>query len=192
MRLHNLTKITCLLALAATCTGSLGAAGPATGTCTCPTQAEWSFPTEASQLLKEIRTASHRLTDSAERLQSYSHGVSWQTHAGELTKVREHVNEIGTRIERLRSIQHALERWQQEALEAVAKAGVSLAAGTESAIRHLNDNRNYLWSETYRGHLTAMSTGADQLKRSVSVHLELAETLDRVETLQQQAVELGS
>lgn len=191
MRFQNLTKITCLLTLAALSAGSLSAAAPAIEKCTCPLQ-EWSFPTEATQLLKEIRVASHRLTDSADRLRSFAHGVSWQTHAGELTQVREQVNEIGTRIERLRSIQHVLEPWQQEALESVAEAGVTLAAGTESAIRHLNDNRNYLWSDTYRGHLTTVSMGADQMKRSIVVHLDLADARDRVEALRQQAAELGS
>lgn len=192
MRFHNLTKVTCLLALAAVSTGSVWGAAPAIEKCTCPPAAEWSFPSEASQLLKEIRAASYRLTERAERLRSFSHGISWQTHAGELTQVREHVNEIGARIERLRSIQHALEPWQQEALDSVAKAGISLAAGTESAIRHLNDNRNHLWSDIYRGHLTTVSTGADQMKRSIAVHLDLADARDRVEMLQEQAAGLGS
>ena len=193
MRLHNLTKVICLLALAAVSTGSVWAAAPESGKCTCPAQAEWSFPTEASQLLKEIRAASHRLMDSAETLQSFAHSrVSWESHATELTRVREHVNEIGSRIERLRSIQDALEPWQQEALESVARAGATLAGGTESAIRHLNDYRNELWSDTYRGHLATVSAGADQVKRSVSVHLELAEARDRLETLQEQVAGLGS
>lgn len=193
MRFHNLTKVTCLLAVAALSAGSLSAATSAIEKCTCLLQTEWSFPTEASQLLKEIRAASHRLTDSADKLRSFAHSrVSWQTHASELTQLREHVNEIGARIERLRSIQHALEPWQQEALESVAKAGVTLAAGTESAIRHVNDNRNHLWSDIYRGHLSTMSTGADQMKRSIAVHLDLADARDRLEALQQEAAGLGA
>lgn len=193
MRLQNLTKVTCLLAVAVLSTGSLAAESPASQECACRSQADWNFPAEASQLLSEVRADSHPLTASAERLQSLRNGgSSWQGHANELSVLREHVNDIGEKIQRLQAIRHAIEPWQQEAVDSVTTAGVTLASSTEAAIRHLNDNRTFLWSDTYRNHLASLAQGADQMKQSVSLHLEMANTQEKLEELRQQVAELSS
>ncbi|HLK51657.1 MAG TPA: hypothetical protein VKT49_26130 [Bryobacteraceae bacterium] len=193
MRFHNLMKATCLLAFAALSSVSPGVAAPANQECTCGVETRWNFPSEASRLLEEIRATSHRLTESTDRLRSFAYsGISWQSHAIELTQVREHVNQIGARIERLQSIRQVIEPWQQEALDSVTRAGVTVATGTESAIRHLNENQNFLGSGTYRNHVASVSSGADQMKQSVTAHLELAETQAKVEALRQQVADLGS
>jgi hypothetical protein len=181
------------LAVAALSAGSLSAAGPSIQVCTCPSQADWNFPAEASQLLKEVRAASHPLTVSAEKLRSLRYaGSSWQGHASELSLLRENVNDIGEKIQRLQAIRHVIEPWQQEAVDSVTKAGVTLASSTEAAIRHLNDNRTFLWSDTYRSHLASLGQGADQMKQSVSLHLEMSSTQEKLEELRQQVAELSS
>jgi len=192
MKLQNLTKVTCLLAGAALFARSLSAAAPLNQNCTCLSQADWNFPSEASQLLQEIRSASHSLTANTSRLLSFTHRVSWQGHAGELALVREQVNDVGERIQRLQAIRHALEPWQQQAIDAITPAAVSVASGTEAAIQYLNENRNFLWAETYKGHLKTLSSGADLMKQTVALHLELASTQEKLETLRNQVASLGS
>lgn len=68
----------------------------------------------------------------------------------------------------------------------------AVASRTEAAIRHLNDNRNHLWSETYQDHLKTLAWRAGRMKQSVGVHLEMAETQDKLEALRDKAVSIGS
>jgi hypothetical protein len=194
MQLNNLTRIMSILAVAATSGGSLANAAPAVSACNCASEtADWNFHSEASQLLKEIRSSAHRLTDNAENLRAFRPGgVSWQGHANELMLAREQVNAVGERIQRLQAIRHVLLPWQQEAVDSVTLRATDVASRTEAAIRHLNDNRNQLWSETYQDHLKTLASQASLMKHSVGVHIELAETQDKLEALRDKAVSIGS
>ncbi|MBZ5576245.1 MAG: hypothetical protein LAP40_06795 [Acidobacteriia bacterium] len=194
MQVKSLTKTVCLLTAATMSSGTLLAAQPAVPLCACVSDApDWNFPSEASRLLKEIRSAAFRLTDNAANLKSYGPGgVSWHGHAGELTLIREQINAVGKRIQRLHTIRHATAPWQQEAIDSMTPMAATLASRTEAAIRYLQDNRTYLWSETYRDHVQTLSSRADQMKKSVSLHLELAETLDKLEALRDRTASIGS
>lgn len=193
MQFKRLTKIICVLSVATLPGGSLLAAGEAGSLCTCVSEAaDWNFPSEASQLLEEIRSTSHRLTDNTANLKSFGRGVSWQTHAGELALIKEQINAVGERVQRLQAISHVVAPWQQEAIDSVRPIAVTLAARAEAAIRHLNDNQNYLWSETYQDHLTMLATRAGQMKKSVALHLELAETQEKLEALRTRVASIGS
>ena len=194
MQFKSLTKIVCLLSAAAVSSGSLLASERGLPVCSCASEtADWNFPSEASQLLKEIRSAAHQLTSNAENLKSFGPGgVSWQRHADELMQIREQVNAVGERIQRLQAIRHVIAPWQREAVDSLTPMAVTLASRTEAAIGHLNDNRTYLWSETYQDHLKTLASRAGQMKTSVGLHLELAETQDKVEALRGSVASLGS
>lgn len=193
MQLNNLTKIVCMLAVAATSGGSLAGAAPSVPACACASETgDWNFHSEASQLLQEIRSSAYRLSHKAENLRTFPAGVSWETHANELMLAREQVNAVGERVQRLQAIRHALLPWQQEAVDSVMPMAKVVASRTEAAIRHLNDNRNHLWSETYQDHLKTLASQAGRMKQSVGVHLELAETQDKLEALRDKAASIGS
>lgn len=193
MLFMNLTKVVCLLSVAGVSGGSALGAQPAAPVCTCASDApDYNFTAEASQLLEEIRADAHRLSRNAANVRSFGPGgVNWQGHAHELTQVREHVNAAGKRIQRLQAIRHVLAPWQQEAVDSVTPMAVTLAARTQAAIRYLNENRTYLWSETYQDHLKTLSTRADQMKESVGVHLELARTQEKLEVLRDRVASIS-
>ena len=193
MKLNNLTKIVCMLAVTATSGASLAGAAASVPACACASEAgDWNFHSEASQLLKEIRSSAYRLTDNAQNLKAFPGGVSWETHANELMLAREQVNAVGERILRLQAIRHALLPWQQRAVDSVTPMANALASRTEAAIGHLNDNRNHLWSETYQDHLKTLAFQAGRMNQSVGVHLEMAETQDKLEALRDKAASIGS
>ena len=57
----------------------------------------WDFPEEASGLIEQIQSHAGQVSRNADRLQSFTraNGISWESHAVELTQVRDHVNAIG-------------------------------------------------------------------------------------------------
>jgi hypothetical protein len=146
----------------------------------------WDFPAEASGLLGEIQARAAQLSQDSDKLESFTRmRLSWQSHAYQLTVAREHVNEIGRRIQRLQAIRDLAAPWQRQAIDSILPVAVNLAKRTESAIGHVNENRNYLWAASYVDHLQALKDHAGEMKQAVDLHLEIASTQDRLEQLRQ-------
>jgi hypothetical protein len=170
------------------------AASPAISPCAPTTQSEgWNFPAEASQLLKDIQSTSAKLTGHTETLESYSSsGISPASHASQLSSAKEHINAIGERLQRLQAIRHTALPWQQQAIDSVVPVAAKLAARTEAAIHHLNENPNHLWAPVYREHLTTIADRAGQMKKAIDLHLELASAQERLEELRSKVAVIGS
>ena len=189
MQTRRLLTMSALLAAMTIASGSAVAAPVAKCDCAAQSQ-DRNFPTEVSSLLKEIRSSAHQLSRDADTLESYSRTrVGWESHAGQLTLAKEHVNAIGKRITRLLEIKHVVAPWQQQTIDSILPIAVNLAARTQAAIEHLNENQNYLWADVYVDHLAAIFHHADQMRELVDLHLELAGTQDKLEQLQKK---LGS
>jgi hypothetical protein len=191
--MKSLTKITCVLAAGAMAVGSLFAAPQdlVTREALCQAQ-DWNYQTEASNLLKQVRSTAIALTREASVLDSFAlNGISRETHATQVTRVKNHINEIGTQLKRLQAIRHVAAPWQQEAIDAIVPAVMKTAAHTEAAIQHLND-RKPPWDPNYLDHLQAIHDRSDGVRNIVGLHLEMAETADKLDRLQDRANTLGS
>jgi hypothetical protein len=193
MKLRSFPKVTCLFMALAMFGGSLFAAPPIVSPCASIVQwDDWSFPLEASQLLKEIQSTSAQLTSNTDRLESFiGKGLQWESHAIELTFAKEHINAIGERLERLQVIRHVAEPWQRQAIDSIVPVAVHLAARTEAAIRHLKENLNLLWVPEYTDHLKMIADHAGQMKASVDLYLELSSTQEKLEELHNRAAKVG-
>jgi hypothetical protein len=158
-------------------------------------QSERSSPSsaEASQLLKEVRTIAYNLQRDAATLESYTFGrLNWRTHADQLSSAREHINAIGNRLKDLQAIRSTAAPWQQQAIESIVPVVAQLAARTEAAINHLNENRGNLFAPEYTDHLSTIADHSDQLKESVNVFLEVASTQEKLDRLREKAAALES
>jgi hypothetical protein len=141
---------------------------------------------QASQLLEEIQSIAYELSSNAATLESYKLGrLNWESHAHQLTLAKQHINAIGGRLQELQAIRNTAEPWQQQAIGRMVPLAVQLASRTENAINHLNENRRYLFAPAYTGHLSAIADHADQMKQSVDVALELANTQDKLDVLRE-------
>jgi hypothetical protein len=141
---------------------------------------------QASQLLEEIQSIAYELSSDAATLESYKLGqLNLESHANQLTLAKRHINAIGGRLQELQAIRNAAEPWQQQAIARIVPLAVQLASRTENAINHLNENRRYLFAPAYTEHLTAIADHADQMKQSVDVALELANTQDKLDVLRE-------
>ncbi len=147
----------------------------------------WNFESEAKDLLKEIKSLSAKLKSDATTLESYKWQtqLSWRTHADQLTKAREHINAIGERLDRLQAIKSVTAPWQQRAIDEIVPVAANVAAHTEAAIQHLNENRSYLYAPVYADHLTSISDRSAELKDSVDAFLEYGDTSDKLDRMQQ-------
>lgn len=150
-------------------------------------QSNWSFETEASRLLNEVKDLSGKLKADGNRLEALAlqKKLSSHTHSYELTEARNHINAIGQRLDRLQAIQHVAAPWQQKAISEIVPIAANVAAHTESAIQHLNENRQHLYAPEYREHLSEIGQQTHELKSTVDDYLEFASTSDKHQELQQ-------
>jgi len=154
---------------------------------------DWSSADEASRLLDEIRGTASLLKVQTDTLESYTRGgLAWESHASRLNIARDHINDIGKKLQRLEEIRSSTAPWQRNAADSITRSAASLAERTEAAINHLNGNRLHLWAPVYVDHLKSMADHAAQVKKSVDVHLELADTMDKLEDLRTRAAKSGS
>ena len=194
MKARSVTKIMCLILAGVMAAGALTAAprGVSAREATCQTE-DRNFPAEASNLLKQVQFTATLLTRDAAILQSYSRGVlSRESHADRITTIKHHINTMGERLNRLQAIRHLATPWQQQAIDAVVSPSVMLAAHTQAAIEHLNERRNNLWHPDYADHLRGIYNRSGQVKEAVNLHLEMADTQDKLDRLQERSNSLGS
>jgi hypothetical protein len=194
MKSRSVTKIMCLLLAGVMAAGALTAAprGVSASGATCQTE-DWNFPAEASSLLKEVQFTATLLTRDATILESYSRGaLSRESHVDRITVVKHHINTMGEKLNRLQAIRHVVTPWQQQAIDSVVPPAVTVAAHTEAAIEHLNDRRNNLWHPDYTDLLRGISDRSVQVQEAVNLHLEMADTQDKLESLQERTNPLGS
>jgi hypothetical protein len=150
-------------------------------------------PAEASRLLREVRSLAHALDRDAATLDSYRlNGMNWRTHAHQLSLARQHINSIGDRLVNLEAMRGAAAPWQREAIDAIVPVATQLATRTEAAINYLNENQGQLYVPAYTEHLGAIAGHAGQMKESVDVFLELANTQDKLDRLRDQTTALRS
>jgi hypothetical protein len=165
--------------------GSLMASPPA-GSQDRPTvnASTWDFQKEASDLLGEVGVLSGELRKNADQLESFKlSNLSWQTHGHQLTRVKEHINAMGDRLERLQEIRHVPALWQQQAIDRMVPVATELASPTQAAIEHLNENRGYLFAPTYTDHLTAIAEQARTLNDSARGFVEYGKTQGKLDQL---------
>jgi hypothetical protein len=194
MQSRNFNRTTCLLTTAAVAAGSLFAVPPdAARRAQAGHSEDWSSHREATKLLRQVQFTATLLTRDAEALHSYTRsGLSRESHFRQVTLVKEHINAIGRRLDRLRAIRHVAAPWQQRAIDSVVPPATEAAAHTEAAILHLNDRGKSLWDPDYCDHLRAITDRSDQVKETVDLHLDLADTADRLKRLRERAATLGS
>lgn len=153
-----------------------------------------NFETEASRLLKEVKRLSADLKADGVRIEAlalHKKRPSSHTHGYELTEARTHINAIGQRLHRLQAIEPATAAWQQKAIAEIVPIAAEVAAHTEAAIQHLNDNRGHLFSPVYKDHLAEIAQQSNELKSKVDAYTEFASVSDKHQKLGQQLDQLS-
>ena len=192
MKSRSVTKIMCLITAGVMAMGSLSAAPREPRVATGQVD-DWNFHAEAARLLKEVQSTATVLTRDADLLHSYTRGtLSWESHVNQVNLVKSHINTMGKHLDRLQAIRHLATPQQQQAIQSVVPAALILATHTESAIEHLNDRDKPLWDQEYKNHVRGISGRSGQVKQVVDLHLDIADTQDRLERLQEQSRTLGS
>ncbi len=146
-------------------------AAPQSGTAGKPAPASSAsdLRAEASRLLSGLQLDVAKAQYRADKLQVYSldEGVNWESHASQLSALKDTVDDMGQRVYRLEQIQHAAAPWQQKAIDDTAASVKLMADNVADAIHFMNRNQEDFWEPAYRRNVDNVVLESSQLSRSV-------------------------
>lgn len=138
---------------------------------------------QASKLLQQAKVSAAQLKTDSEEMESFtSNRLSWQSHATQINRIREHVNRSGKILAELHEARDGAEPWQQDAIDKITPMLQEMASNTTSIINHLSDNR-HTWHPEYTGYLKANAALASDLSRLINDSIDYGKAKSRTESL---------
>jgi len=96
---------------------------------------------EITSLLADAKAEAVELKADAADLVSFTRSTSsWQTYGTKLSAIREHVNNSGKLLTKLKSGEASGSPWQQTAIKRIEPLLKEMADNTTTTIKYLNDN----------------------------------------------------
>lgn len=136
-------------------------------------------------LLADAKAEAVELKSDAEDLDSFAKSrLSWESHARKIEMIKEHVNNTGKILAKLKDAESSGAPWQQTAVQRIEPLLKELAANTETTINYLNENRSKIHFTEFKDYLKAnyeLATDLEALIRDFVKYGEAKETFERLE-----------
>jgi hypothetical protein len=133
---------------------------------------------EVTQLLSQIKTEAIALRDDTDVLASWTRSkqVSWESHAGKLDEIKEHVNQAGELLDKLNKARDGgASQWQHQAIDRVYPLLKELADNTEATMSHFKDNKSTIHLSAYGDYAKAGYTLAKELTTLISDYVDFGD-----------------
>ncbi len=128
----------------------------------------WNFRQEAQGLLDDVGVEAYRTSYHADQLENFSVDIDWQEHANELNAIRTQLNDMGTQLCRLETIERVVSPWEQKAINDAAPLITEMANEAQAAITYLNQNHNHLLNPTYHVYSERMYQQSTRLTQQMN------------------------
>ncbi|MDE3147995.1 MAG: hypothetical protein KGL37_00870 [Acidobacteriota bacterium] len=104
-----------------------------------------------SKLFAEAKGYTVQARDDAATLNAYTLSkISWESHAGRLTTMKVHVNNLGKVLSQLHQARPQGSAWQQHAIDDITPLLQGMADHLTAAINHLNENPSQVHMKAYQ------------------------------------------
>jgi hypothetical protein len=149
--------------------------------------------TEVAAQLDAANTEAAELARDADEMTSLLHNdVSWESHAAMLSRIREHVNNMGRILAKLEEEREEASHWQQEAIDRMVPMLREIAANTTAAIEHLNQNHERPTTPDYVEYLQQNADTSHELADMISAVDQYGRERTKLERLQDKIEAPGS
>ena len=139
-----------------------------------------------TNLLSQAKNLATQAEEHADTLKSYTtSGLSWESHASQLSAMREHVNDLGKVVSQLNDARAEGSPWQQEAIDRINPLLREMADHLTATINHLNDHKNQLQMQAYRDYTSANYDLASRTATVISDLVEYGKAKSKATSLEQ-------
>lgn len=140
-----------------------------------------------SKLLVQVRTHAAEASDDATTLESYTRGnLHYQSHATQINRMKEHVNELIRDSNELTSLRPEGSPWQQEAIDRIQEILPQMASHLTGMINHLNDNKSKTHMPAYREYVRTNQRLIDKAHQTIDNFVDYDEARAKADSLEKQ------
>ena len=133
---------------------------------------------------KPPRATATQFKTDAGLMESYTRSnLSWQSHASQITQIKEHINKAGSIVSQMQSARSDAKPWHQEAIDEITPVLKDLASNTEDVINRLNANPKNLKTPDYQAYLKTNAQLAAELERVIADTVDADNTRAKIEEL---------
>src|SRR5215469_6131197 len=137
---------------------------------------------DVTALFQQARSLAVQLNRDAATMESFTRSnLSWQTHSGQITTIKEHINKAGSILSQMQAARADAKPWHQDAIDGITPALKELASNTESIINHLNETPQQLKDPTYVRYLQSNAKLASDLSAAVGNVVDYDNTKTKME-----------
>lgn len=143
--------------------------------------------TAVSKLLEQVKSHAAQADDDAHILSSYtlSH-MDPRSHATQLTRIKEHVNNLIRDGNQMSSMRDEASSWQQDAIDHVSSLLPEMASHLTTIIEHLNENPGKIGLKQYRDLALTNETIIHKAHEIISDYVDYGEAKAKAEALEKQ------
>lgn len=115
--------------------------------------------------------------------------LTWQTHASNLNRMKDHINEMGKMLAELEGMKSQATLFQEKAIEAARPHLEDMAQRVEKGISWLTEDRESISKREYLDNLHGIWSSADTLCRNVDAIISYQEARMRLQEVARQSAE---
>jgi hypothetical protein len=139
---------------------------------------------EITKLLTDAKAEAVELKTDSEDLDTFVKSrLSWESHARKIEMIKEHVNNTGKLLAKLKDAEASGAPWQRTAIQRIEPLLKELAANTETTINYLNENRSKIHFPEFRDYVKANYELATDLEALIRDFVNYGEAKEKFERL---------
>jgi len=150
-------------------------------------QATSDNPSVTGQL-NDAKTIVAKIKKDAAQMETFARtgGLSWQTHASALEKIKADVNALQANMRGLQSHRTTASPWQQDAIDRITGLANDLATNMNATIDRLNKSKSRPTAPPYPEYLRANAQIANDLADEINATIDYAQNKAKLDSLGQQ------
>jgi hypothetical protein len=139
---------------------------------------------EVTKLLADAKAEAVELKADAEGMDSFTRSaMNWQSYASKLSMIKEHVNNSGKLLAKLKNAEATGSDWQRAAIKQIEPLLREMADNTEATIKHLSDNPAQVHMQQFKDYVKANYELATDLEALIRDFVDYGNAKDKYESL---------
>lgn len=136
-------------------------------------------------LLKDARSTALQLRKDAAIMESYGRSkMVWESHAAQITLIKEHVNKLGGLVQKMNDARDGASTWQKDAIDHITPLLRDVATNITATIDHLNQNKGSFEHHGFRKLLASNYQLTKDFAALVSDYVDYGEAKETFATLE--------
>jgi len=149
--------------------------------------AQTTGPDHVNQLLADAEHFANLAARDSEELETYNRTqATWETHASQLERIREHVNHLGEIVQQLNEARSEGLPWQQTAIDRINPLMHEMAMQLTATIEHLSEHQSQIRMKPYQDYTRATYEVNNRAARVISDIVEYGKAQAKAGSLEKQ------